>query len=88
MEFNGRRRSSGASMREWRRTGYEASGGCSGAGEARNCGCAATEAADDGEQRARWWSGGVLSGGEAEEAKCGRMSGAAWLARERTARRR
>jgi hypothetical protein len=31
--------------------------------------------ADDSEQRARRWSGGVLSGGEAEEAKCGRMSG-------------
>jgi hypothetical protein len=38
-------------------------------------GVGAAEAADNGEQRARRWSGGVLSGGEAKEAKCGRMSG-------------
>jgi hypothetical protein len=69
------RRSSGMSVREWRRTGYEASVGCSGAGGARDYGRGAVEAADDGEQRAWRWSGGVLSGGEAEEAKCGRMSG-------------
>jgi hypothetical protein len=62
-------------VREWRRTGYEASVGCSGAGGAWDCDCGAVEAADDGEQRARRWSGGVLSGGEAEEGKCGRMSG-------------
>jgi hypothetical protein len=68
-------RSSGASMREWRKTGYEASVGCSGAGGARDCGCGAAEMADNGEQRAWRWSGGVLSGGEAEEAKYGRMSG-------------
>jgi hypothetical protein len=69
------RRSNGASVREWRRTGYEASVGCSDAGGARDCGCGAAGAADDGEQRARRWSGRVLSGGEAEEAKCERMSG-------------
>jgi hypothetical protein len=63
------------SVREWRRTSYEASVGCSGVGGARDYGCGAAEAADDGKQRARRWSGGVLSGGEAEEAKCGRMSG-------------
>jgi hypothetical protein len=48
-------------MREWRRTCYEASMGCSGAGGARDCGCGVVEAADDGEQRAWRWSGGVLS---------------------------
>jgi hypothetical protein len=58
-------RSSGTNMREWRRIGYEASVGCSGASRARNCGRGAAEAADDGEQRVRWWSGGVLSGEEA-----------------------
>jgi hypothetical protein len=46
-----------------------------GAGGAWDCGCGEAEAADDGEQRAWWWSGRVLSGGEAEEAKCERMSG-------------
>jgi hypothetical protein len=56
-------------VREWRRTGYEASVGCSGAGGARDCGCGVEEAADNGEQIAQRWSGGVLSGGEAEEAK-------------------
>jgi hypothetical protein len=70
-----RRRSSGTNMREWRRIGYEASVGCSGAGGAWNCGCGAAEAADNGEQSVRQWSGGVLSGEEAEEAKCGRASG-------------
>jgi hypothetical protein len=40
-----------------------------------DCGCGAAEAADDGEQRARRWSGGVLSGGEAAEEKCDRASG-------------
>jgi hypothetical protein len=62
-------------VREWRRIGYEASVGCSGASRARNCGCGVAEAADDGEQRAWRWSGRVLSGGEAEEAKCGRANG-------------
>jgi hypothetical protein len=61
-------------VREWRRTSYEALVGCSGASGARDCGCGVAEAADDGEQRGRRWSGGVLSGEEAEEAKCGRMS--------------
>jgi hypothetical protein len=70
-----RRRSSGTSVREWRRIGYEASVGCSGASRAHNCGRGAAEAADNSEQRARRWSGGVLSGGEVEEARCGRMSG-------------
>jgi hypothetical protein len=69
-----RRRSSGTNMREWRRIGYEASVGCSGAGGARNCGCGAAEAADDGEQSVRRWSSGMLSGEEAEEAKSGRAS--------------
>jgi hypothetical protein len=49
--------------------------GCSGAGGARNCGCGVGEVADDGEQSVRRWSGGVVSGEEAEEAKCGRASG-------------
>jgi hypothetical protein len=40
---------SGARVRKWRRTGLRALVGCSGAGGARNCGCGATEAADDGE---------------------------------------
>jgi hypothetical protein len=60
-------------VREWRRTGLRVLVGCSGAGGARNYGCGATEVADDGEQ-----CGGavaVLSGEEAEEAKCGRASG-------------
>jgi hypothetical protein len=61
-------------VREWRRTDYEASTGCSDAGGARDCGCGAAEAADEGKQRARRWSGEVLSRGEAEEAKCGHMS--------------
>jgi hypothetical protein len=62
-------------VREWRRIGYEASVGCSGASRAQNCGRGAAEAADDGEQRARQWFGRVLSGGEVEEAKYGRTSG-------------
>jgi hypothetical protein len=70
-----RRRSSGMNVREWRRIGYEALVGCSGAGGAWNCGCGAVEAVDDGEQSVRWWSGGVLSGEEAEEAKYGRAIG-------------
>jgi hypothetical protein len=49
--------------------------GCSGANRAWNCGRGMAEAADDGEQRARRSSGRVLSGGEAEEAKYGRVSG-------------
>jgi hypothetical protein len=70
-----RRRSSITNVREWRRIGYEASVGCSGASRARNCGRGAAEAVDDGEQRVRRWSGRVLSGEEAEEAKCSRTSG-------------
>jgi hypothetical protein len=62
-------------MREWRRTSYEASVGCSGAGGAWDYVCGVAEATDNGKQRARRWSCGVLSGGEAEEAKCRRMSG-------------
>jgi hypothetical protein len=46
-------------MREWRRTGYEASVGCSDAGGARDCGCGAVEAANDGEQRVRRSCGGA-----------------------------
>jgi hypothetical protein len=70
-----RRHSSGTNVREWRRIGYEASLGCSGAGGAWNYGCGVAEAADNGEQSVRRWSGGVLSGEEAEEGKCGRVSG-------------
>jgi hypothetical protein len=62
-------------VREWRRIGYEASVGCSGASRAWICGHGMAEAADDGEPRARWWSGRVLSREEAEEAKCDRVSG-------------
>jgi hypothetical protein len=62
-------------MREWRRIGYEASVGCSGASRAQNYGRGAAEAADDGEQRVRRWSGRVMIGEEAEKAKCGRASG-------------
>jgi hypothetical protein len=47
------RRSSGTSVREWRRTSYEASVECSGAGGARDCGCGVAEAVDDSEQRVR-----------------------------------
>jgi hypothetical protein len=46
-------------VREWRRTGLRALVGCSGASGARNCGCGATEAADDGEQRVRRSCGGA-----------------------------
>jgi hypothetical protein len=51
-------RSSGVSVRGWRRTGQGALVGCSGAGGARNCGRGAAELADDGEQSRRRWSGG------------------------------
>jgi hypothetical protein len=53
------RRSSGVRVREWRRTGLRALVGCSGAGGARNCGCGATEAANNSEQRVRRSCGGA-----------------------------
>jgi hypothetical protein len=70
-----RQPSSGTNMREWRRIGYEVLVGCSGASRARIYGRGTAEAADDGEPRAWRWSGGVLRGEEAEEAKYGCVSG-------------
>jgi hypothetical protein len=57
-------RSSGVSVRGWRRTGQGALVACSGAGGARDCGCGVAEVADNGEQRLRR-SGG--DGGRVEK---------------------
>jgi hypothetical protein len=75
----------------WRREGSRWRGGCGAQGrrwrgwrDSRDQGVAARGAgvaregagrAVHGEQSVRRWSGGVLSGEEAEEAKCGRASG-------------